>query len=213
MLNFMGADRVLFFDSRFEIFALQQLLQSDAAIQTDDVFERHGTKPVTVADRFCALGIKNLKRLLAISRRVCAHFLMRQMRPCNGSTARVANHSSKIAENENRLVAEVLKLPQFAQNNRVPKVNIRCRRVHPKLDEQGSVQRKLLAQFAIIDDLRGALFQQRQSFVRLHEPVTAYRTRLSRTSETCFCSTTRAAARSCAARCGGCAAADSCLRS
>src|SRR5205814_1855082 len=33
----MGADRVLFFDSRFEIFALQQLLQSDAAIQTDVV--------------------------------------------------------------------------------------------------------------------------------------------------------------------------------
>src|SRR5437762_10028919 len=138
----MGADRVLFFDSRFEIVALQQLLQSDAAIQTDDVFERHGTKPVTVADRFCAPGIKNLKRLLAISRRVCDHFLMRQMRPCNGSTARVANHSSEIADDENRLMAEVLKLPQFAQTNRVPKVNIRCRRVHPKLDAQGSVQRK-----------------------------------------------------------------------
>ena len=158
ILNFMGADRVLCFDPRFEIFPLQHLLQRHAAIQANHVFERHGAKPVTVAHCLRALGIKNLKRLLAISRRVCDHFLMRQVRPRNGPTARVANHSGKIADDENRLVPEVLKLSQFSQNNRVPKVNIRCGRVHPKLDPQRPAQRKLLAQFAFIDDLRRALF-------------------------------------------------------
>ena len=59
---------------------------------------------------------------------------MRQVRPRNGPTARVANHSGKIADDENGLVPEVLKLSQFSQNNRVSKVYIRCRRVHPKLD-------------------------------------------------------------------------------
>ena len=97
---------------------------------------------------------------------------MRQVRPCNGPTAWVANHSGKIADDQNCLVPEVLKLSQFSQNNRVSKVNIRCRRVDPKLDTQRPAQRKLLPQFALIDDLRRALFQQCKSFVRLHDPVT-----------------------------------------
>ena len=94
---------------------------------------------------------------------------MRQVRSRHGPAARVANHSGKIADDQNCLVPEVLKLPQFSQNDRMAKVNIRCGRVHPKLDTQRLAQRKLLAQFAFIDDLRRALFQQRKSFVRLHE--------------------------------------------
>jgi hypothetical protein len=65
-------------------------------------------------------------------------------------------------------MSEVLKFSQFSQHNRVPKVNIRRGRVDPKLDTQRPAQRKLLAQFALIDDLRRALFQQRKGFVRLH---------------------------------------------
>ena len=87
---------------------------------------------------------------------------MRQVRPCNGATARVANHSGEIADDENCLVPEVLKLSQFSQNDRVPKVNIRCRRVHPKLDAQRPAERKLLAQFALIDDLRRSLVSTMQ---------------------------------------------------
>ena len=120
----MGADGVLFFDSRFEILPLQHLLQRHAAIQANHVFERHDTEPVPVADCFCAFGIKNLECLLAISLRVFGYLLMRQVRPRNGSSARVANHSGKIADDENCLMSEVLKLPQFSQNNRVAKVNI-----------------------------------------------------------------------------------------
>ena len=110
----MGADRVLFFDPRLEIFALQHLLQRHAAVQANHVFERHDAKPVTVADCLRAFGIKNLKRLLAISLRVCNHFLMRQVRPRHGPAARVANHSGEIADDQNRLVPEILKLSQFS---------------------------------------------------------------------------------------------------
>ncbi len=110
----MGTDRVLFFDTRLEIFPLQNLLQRYPAIQANDVFERHGAKPVAVAHCLRARGIKDLERLLAIGRRVCDHFLMRQVRPGNGTPARVADHSSKIADNKNRLMAEILELPQFS---------------------------------------------------------------------------------------------------
>src|SRR6516164_321392 len=76
------------------------------------------------------------------------------MRTRDRPAARVANHSGKIADDENCLMSKVLKLSQFSQNNRVAKVNIRCGRVYPKLDAQRPAQRKLLAQFALIDDLR-----------------------------------------------------------
>src|SRR5215475_9670103 len=101
------------------------------------------------------------------------------MRPCNRPTARVSDHSGEIADDENCLMPEVLKLPQFSQNNCVPKVNIRRRRVDPKLD----------AQFTFIDDLRRAFFQKGKSFVRLHNPVREYRACLGPTSVTYFCST------------------------
>src|SRR5262249_677169 len=132
------------------------------------VIQRRDSEPVTVADRLCALGIKNLERLLAVSLGVCDHFLMCQVWPRNGTAARVANHSREIPYDENRLMPEVLKFSQFSQHNRVPKVNIRSRRVHPKLDTQRPAQCKLLAQFAFIDDLSRALFQQGKCFVRLH---------------------------------------------
>ena len=82
---------------------------------------------------------------------------MRQVRPCNGATARVADHSGEIADDENCLVPEVLKLSQFSQNNRVAKVNIRCRRIDAKLDAQRPAERKFIAQFAFVDDLRRTL--------------------------------------------------------
>src|SRR5215471_4125754 len=98
------------------------------------------------------------------------------MRTRDRPATRVANHSGKIADDENRLMSKVLKLSQFSQNNRVAKVNIRCGRVYPKLDAQRPTQRKLLAQFALIDDLRRALFQQGKSFVRLHAtPIPSFR--------------------------------------
>ena len=48
-------------------------------------------------------------------------------------------------------------------------MNIRCRRIYPELDAQRPAERELFAQFALIDDLRRALFQRCKSFVRLHE--------------------------------------------
>ena len=149
---------MLLVDPRLEIFALQHLLQRHAAVQANHVFERHRAEPVAVAHRFCARRIENLERLLAISCRVCHHFLMRQMRPRNGAAARVADHSGEIADDENRLVTEILKLPQFSQNNRVPKMNIGCRRIDPEFDPQRPAEREFFAQFVFADDLRRALF-------------------------------------------------------
>ena len=125
----MCANGLLLVDARLEVFALQHLLQSHPAVQANDVLKRHGAKPVAVTHRLRARGIKNFECLLAIRCRICDHFLMRQLRPRNGTTARVADHSGEVANDQNGLVAEVLKLPQFSQDNRMAKVNVRGGRI------------------------------------------------------------------------------------
>ena len=121
----MCTNGLLLIDARLEVFALQHLLQGHPAVEANDVFKRHGAKPVAVTHRLRARWIKNFECLLAIGYRICDHFLMRQLRPRNRTTARVADHSGEVADDQNGLVTEVLKLPQFSKNNRVAEVNVR----------------------------------------------------------------------------------------
>ena len=93
----MSADRVLFFDSRFEIFPLQHLLQRHATVQANYVFERHGAKPVPVADCLGARRIKNFERLLPVRGGVRHYFLVCQLRTRRRASAGIADHSGEIA--------------------------------------------------------------------------------------------------------------------
>jgi hypothetical protein len=115
---------LLVIDPRFEIFALQHLLQRHPTIESNNVFKRHGSKPVAIADRFRPRRIENFKSLLPVSHRIRLDFCAREVRPRHRPTARITNHPREIADNENCLVAQVLKLPQLLQNDCVPKVNI-----------------------------------------------------------------------------------------
>src|SRR5437667_10431727 len=98
ILNFVSANRLLVIDSRLEDSSLQHLLHCDPAIESNNIFKRHGSKPVAVTDGFCSLRIENLKSLLAISRRIRLDVIVRQLWPRHRSTTRVANHSREIAD-------------------------------------------------------------------------------------------------------------------
>src|SRR6478672_7225934 len=67
-------------------------------------------------------------------------------------------------------MSQILKLAQLAQNNGVPKVNIRAGRVDPELHSERPTEREFFAQLVFADDLGSALFEQGQGFVRLHGP-------------------------------------------
>ena len=53
-----------------KVFALQHLLQSHAAVETNHFFVIHLAKPIAVEDRFRPRRVENLERLFAISLRV-----------------------------------------------------------------------------------------------------------------------------------------------
>src|SRR5205085_4808750 len=128
-----------------KILPLQHLLKCDPAVQTNDIFVRHRPEPVSVANCLRARWVENLERLLAIGFGIGHHLLMSQMRPGDRSTARIANHSGEITDDENGLVPGVLKLAQFAQNNGVAEVDVRGRRINPKFYSERPAKREFLA--------------------------------------------------------------------
>src|SRR2546430_350488 len=108
---------VLIIEPGTKIFALQQLLQCDAAIKADDIFKTHGPEPITVADNLGALRIENFECLFAVGLRVVPDLIMGEVRPGGGTPAWIANHPGKITDDQNGLVTEILELPKFLQHN------------------------------------------------------------------------------------------------
>ena len=64
ILDFVSVDRLLLFDPVPEIFALQHLLQRDAAVQADDFVEGHFLEPIAVKDDSRPARIENFEGLL-----------------------------------------------------------------------------------------------------------------------------------------------------
>src|SRR4029077_9326846 len=131
---------------------------SNAAVQAEDIFKRHRAEPIAIANRFSPGRIENLKRLLAIRRSIGHYFFVRQMRPRSRSTARVANHSSEIADDKNGLVTAILKLPKLAENAGVPAGDGRPGGIGAQFDAQRTAQHEFFAQLGLANDLRGPLF-------------------------------------------------------
>src|SRR4030095_14484318 len=77
ILNFVCPDGLLFVNPGPEILALQHLLQRDSTVQANDVFERHRSKPVAIANGLRACRIKNLECLLTIAFGIFHYFLVR----------------------------------------------------------------------------------------------------------------------------------------
>jgi hypothetical protein len=96
-------------------------------------------------------------------------FIVGEMRPRGRSSARVADHAGKIADDKHSLVTEILKLPEFSQDDGMAEVQIGRARIHSQFHAEGPAERELLFQFRFADDLRRALFEGGESFSRLHD--------------------------------------------
>src|SRR5438046_10546522 len=102
--------RLLIIDPSPEILSLQHLLQRHTAIQANDVFERHRSKPVTIADGFGARRIQNLEWLLTVTWGIRHDFLMGQLRPRGRMDGGVANYGSEVTNDYTRLVCLIMEL-------------------------------------------------------------------------------------------------------
>jgi len=118
--------------------------------------------------RISVFLIENLEHLLQIRFGVFLHLFARERRARFGYAGGIADHGGKIPNQENRGVAQILKLFQFAQHHRVAQVNIRRGRVHAEIHAQRLIFLKrieqLVLQLLFTDDFRGAFGRERKLF-------------------------------------------------
>ena len=168
ILNLVRVDRLGLIDPITKIFALKHLLQRHHAVQADDLFELHGFEPFAVRDELRASGVEHLERLFTIRFGVGQDLLAAELGAGGGAAAGVADHRSKIADNQNCFVTEILKLPQLPENQRVAQMKIRTRGIDPQFDAERPAEGEFLAELGLADNLGAALLEKGKSFVRLH---------------------------------------------
>ena len=81
---------------------------------------------------------------------------MGEMGAGGGATARVTDHRGEITDDENRLVAEFLELPQLGEAHRMTEMDIGRCWIDPQFHTQGSPQRELGLQLLFTENLGAA---------------------------------------------------------
>ncbi|MPN03965.1 hypothetical protein SDC9_151200 [bioreactor metagenome] len=97
--------------------------------------------PLAVVAQFGLAGIQHLVGLIAIGFGVHLDLLGSQRRARGVAARRVADQRGEVADQEDHRMAQVLQLAHLVENNRMPNVDIRCRRVQPQLDTQRHASR------------------------------------------------------------------------
>ncbi len=130
----MHADRATLGESCGEIVALKHPGDGQFRCYLDDIREAQLAEPFAVEDDPGLGGIENEAVLIVVGLRVLADLLFGKLGSSDGLAAGIADGGREVADYDDDLVAEVLKLPHLAQHDRVPDVDIRRRRVQPELD-------------------------------------------------------------------------------
>ena len=104
-----------------------------SSISRDRVHRAH---PARVELDASLVWIENLEDLVGVRLRVCVDFGRRERWTRRRPAGRVADHSGEVANQENDVVAEVLKLPHLVEQHRVPEVQIRRGGVETGFDDE-----------------------------------------------------------------------------
>ena len=96
-------------------------------------------EPLAVAAdlQLAGRGVEHLARLLEVGLGVGVDGVVVEHRPGLVAPGGVADLGRVVADDQHRLVAQVLELPHLPQHDRVAEVDVRRRRVQPQLDPQG----------------------------------------------------------------------------
>ena len=140
-------DRLLRVDPvRLNVSRAGELLHGEVRGQVDDVAERHLAEPLAVAADLGADGIEQLEGLILVGLGVAVEDLGRLHRAQRVLVRRVADQSGEVADQQDRLVSELLEQGQLAQRDAVADVQVGRGRVNPEIDAQGTVFDQRLGQ-------------------------------------------------------------------
>lgn len=106
--------------------------------------------------------IENLENLRLVALRVLDYFVPGQRRAGGALAGGIADHPGEITDQEQHLVAQILKLPQLVDQHRMPKVQIGGRRVEARLDSQRLAPGELFLEFGLDENFGRAAPDQAQ---------------------------------------------------
>ena len=132
-----------------EVVAREHLRHGEARGERDQVVQAQVAQPLRVVAHDRLRLVQDLRRLLEVGRLVRADRLRVDLRAQLVLVGRVADERRHVADQEHRLVAEVLELAQLAQRHRVPQRERGRRRVDAEVDAQGAVLLQPLAQLRL----------------------------------------------------------------
>ena len=127
-----------------EMLALQHLRQRELRHQLHHVVVAQLIQPLGVVPNLGLLAIQNLEHLLLVRLRIRRNLLACQRLPRHIAPRRIADQRRPIPNQKDDGMPEILKVLQLPQQHRVPKMQIRRRRIEPCLDPHRLTRRNRL---------------------------------------------------------------------
>src|SRR5262245_13294680 len=124
-------DRLFFFHAIRKVVAFQHPLHGDLSHQPEHVEEAELREPLTVKPHLGLIDVDDLADLRQVVLGIGLDLFLCEALARLIPSTRVADECRVIADDQDRVVAEFLELPQLPQRDRVPKMHIDPRRIDP----------------------------------------------------------------------------------
>ena len=153
-----------------EILALQELRDRDVRGEANQVFEFERAEPGGVEVDPRPGHVEDLAELGAVGLRIRADLVPRERLPRIGSSGRVADHPREVPDDDHHVMAQILKVSKFLEDDRVAQMQIRCSGIQPELDDERTLGRarslELRTQLRLDDEIGDATADDAQ--LRVH---------------------------------------------
>ena len=162
-----------------EVVAGQYLGHGEAAGKPYHVRQREGSEPVALQARLGPGAVDDLEELREVRLGVLEYLRLREHGPGGRPAAGIADLRRPVAHDDDDLVAELLELPQLAQADGVPHVQVGSARVEAHLEAERPSAVQQLDELGLDDDLGDPSTEEPVSLGFVHArsspPASSYR--------------------------------------
>src|SRR5437867_2476007 len=155
----VDADRLLIVITLVEIVALEHPGHAVVRAKMDELLGRESVHPAAVEVDEGPLGVQDFEDLPLVRLGVLPHLFLRQRLAGLRDTGRVPNHAGEIADEEDHLMAHMLKVFELVEEEGVPEMEIRRGGIESGLDAERPPlferRRDLVLELLRGDDLDG----------------------------------------------------------
>ena len=152
-----------------EVVAFEHTRHGHLSGELQRVDHRPFAEPFAVAADFGFFRIENFKSLIEVGFCVGFDFFNRQNRARGTASGRIADARRKIADDEHRLVPQILELAQFVENDHVPESQVGTRGIDAEFYAEFLARLDAFNQLFFTEKNFGALFQKCNLLCGVHQ--------------------------------------------